>query len=241
MAAIMRERAEKADLASLRAQLERVQGRKLDAPVLPVHPVLSELLPGGGLMPGGVYSLSGATSLLFGLLARPSQDGSWCGIIGMPEVGIEAAERLGVELERLVLVPEPGKRWIAVAATLAEVLPVVAVRPLSRAGNAEISRLSARLRDRGGVMLVQGPWPQAEATLAVSEARWEGLGKGHGYLATRTLTVTSSSKRWPVPRRRTMLLPNLDGTIVSAPEAATVSSWHDRARDMAPAPIRAVG
>ncbi|MGZ0713098.1 hypothetical protein ACWPKO_32655 (plasmid) [Coraliomargarita sp. W4R53] len=231
----MRERAEKTDLASLRAQLERVQGRKLDAPVLPVHPALAELLPGGGLMPGGVYSLSGATSLLFGLLARPSQDGSWCGVVGMPDVGVEAAERLGVDLGRLVLVPEPGKRWIAVAATLAEVLPVIAVRPGIRAGNAEIARLSARLRDRGGVMLVQGPWPQAEATLAVDGAQWEGLGRGHGYLSGRSLTVTSSSKRWPVPRRRKLMLPALDGTITA--EAATTASWHERV----PTPMRAVG
>ena len=31
--------------------------------------------------------------------------------------------------------------------------------------DAEISRLAARLRDRGAVLLVQGPWPQAEAVL----------------------------------------------------------------------------
>ena len=39
-------------VARLRAQLERVQGRRLDAPVLPVHPALAPLLPGGGLRPG---------------------------------------------------------------------------------------------------------------------------------------------------------------------------------------------
>lgn len=210
------------DVVRLRAQLERVQGRRLDAPVLPTHPALAGLLPGGGLRPGSAYSLPSSASLLLALLAQPSQSGSWCGVIGMPELGAEAAERLGVDLDRLVLVPEPGPRWLAIAATLAEVLPVVAVRPQGRASNAEISRLGARLRDRGAVLLVEGAWPQAEAILRVSEPEWTGLGSGYGYLEGRALTVTSSSRRWPVPRKSRMLLPAPDGTVAVLPETAVV-------------------
>src|SRR6478752_10179271 len=70
------------EISRLRTQLERVQGRKLDAPVLPVHPALASLLPGGGLRPGAAYSLPRSTSLLLALLGQPSQSGSWCGVIG---------------------------------------------------------------------------------------------------------------------------------------------------------------
>ena len=70
-----------------------------------------------------------------------------------------------------MLIPDAGSRWLAVTATLAEVLPVVAVRPPARAGDAEMARLGARLRDRGTVLLVQGPWPLAEAMLDVGEPR----------------------------------------------------------------------
>lgn len=206
------------DLASLRAQLERVQGRRLDAPVLPVHPALAALLPGGGLRPGAAYSLSRSTSLLLGLLAQPSQAGSWCGVVGMPRLGAEAAERLGVDLTRLVLIPEPGPRWLAVTATIAEVLPVVAVRPAGRAPDAEISRLAARLRDRGAVLLVQGPWPQAEAVLELDAPEWSGLGRGHGYLSGREVTITASSRRWPRSRRSRVLLPDATGTIAAVGE-----------------------
>src|SRR6478735_1423623 len=202
----------------LRAQLERVQGLRLDAPVLPVHSALAALLPGGGLKPGAAYTLGRSMSLLLALLARPSQDGSWCGVIGMPELGAEAAEAIGVDLARLVLVPDAGSRWLAVTATLAEVLPVVAVRPPARAGDAEMARLGARLRDRGTVLLVQGPWPLAEATLDVGEPQWSGVGRGHGYLADRTVTVTVSSRRWPMPRRQRMLLPGARGEVEVAPE-----------------------
>ena len=139
------------EVLQLRAQLERVQGLRLDAPVLPVHPALAALLPGGGLRPGAAYSLGRSTSLLLALLAQPSQDGSWCGVIGMPELGAEAAEAIGVDLSRLVLIPDPGRRWLAVTATIAEVLPVVAVRPPARAGDAEMARLArAAARSRRG-------------------------------------------------------------------------------------------
>ena len=159
-----------------------------------------------------------STSLLLALLAQPSQSGSWCGVVGMPRLGAEAAEKLGVDLSRLVLIPDPGPRWLAVTATIAEVLPVVAVRPSGRATDAEVSRLAARLRDRGAVLLVQGPWPQAEAVLEVGDPVWTGVGRGHGYLDGRTVTVTSSSRRWPRPRRERLLLPDASGGLAAAPE-----------------------
>ena len=96
------------EVLRLRAQLERVQGRKLDAPVLPVHPALASLLPGGGLRPGAAYSLSRSTSLLLALLAQPSQSGSWCGVVGMPRLGAEAAETTGGR--SLAARPDPRSR-----------------------------------------------------------------------------------------------------------------------------------
>lgn len=216
----------------LRDRVEQLQGRRMDAPVLPAHPALAGLLPGRGLRSGSAYSLGRSMSLLFALLAPPSQDGSWCGVVGMPGFGVEAAAHAGVELSRLVLVPEPDQRWLTVTATLADVLPVVAVRPPARARDADISRLAARMRERGSVLLVQGPWPQAEAMIDVAEARWSGLGDGHGLLSERELTVTVSSRRLPVPRAARLLLPAPDGGVETA-----VRERHERM----PAPLRAVG
>jgi hypothetical protein len=231
-------------VARLRAQVERVQGRRLDASVLPVHPALSALLPGGGLRAGSAYSLPRSTSLLLALLAQPTQAGSWCGVVGMPRLGAEAAEGLGVDLSRLVLIPDPGARWLAVTATIAEVLPVVAVRPAGRAADGEISRLAARLRDRGAVLLVQGPWPQAEAVLEVGDPVWEGVGRGHGYLAGREVTLTASSRRWPRPRRTRVMLPDAAGH-VSAMESARgvqpVRAGADMDQAVFPLEARAVG
>ena len=233
-------------VARLRAQLERVQGRRLDAPVLPVHPALASLLPGGGLRPGSAYSLPRSTSLLLALLAQPSQSGSWCAVLGMPRLGAEAAEGLGVDLSRLVLIPDPGARWLAVTATVAEVLPVVAVRPSGRAPDGEVARLAARLRDRGAVLLVQGPWPQAEAVIEVGEPAWEGVGRGHGYLSGREVTLTSSSRRWPRSRRARVMLPDAAGHVSAAPERMRpVETLHPEEEsfplEASPHRIRAVG
>lgn len=202
-------------LRSLRARVEQLQGRSLDAPVLPTHPALAGLLPGRGLRPGASYTVGRSMSLLFALLAQPSQAGSWCAVLGMPELGAEAAAHIGVDLSRLVLVPDPGPRWLAVASAIAEVIPLVAVRPQGRARDGDVARLSARMRDRGTVLLVQGTWPQTEAMIDVEDPRWSGLGDGYGLLAERELTVTVTSRRFPVPRRERMLLPAPDGTLAS--------------------------
>lgn len=203
----------------MRATEQRTAVQRVREPVLPVHPVLARLLPEGGLRRGGAYSLAASGSLLLALLAEPSAAGSWCGVVGMPELGAEAAEQAGVELSRLVLVPTAGERWLTVTSALAEVLPVLAVRPGGRVRDAEAARLSARLRDRGGVLLVDGPWPGSEGVLSTSEPRWSGLGAGHGHLQQRELTVTVTARRSPVPRSARMLLPGPAGSLAAAPDA----------------------
>jgi len=202
------------EVGVLRARLERT--RRLGAPVLPVHPALAEVLPGGGLRPGAAYALAPSSALLTALMAGPSQAGAWCAVIGMPELGTEAGEQAGIELARLVLIPDPGPRWLAVVAAAAEVMPVVAVRPPARAKDAEVARLSARLRDRGTVLLVQGAWPQAEAVLEVGDPSWTGLGAGHGRLSRREVTVVAASRRWPSPRSVRLALPASGGGIDAA-------------------------
>lgn len=199
------------EVQRLRAQLERVQGRKLDPTMLPVTPALADVLPGRGLRPGATYAVSASSALLFALFAAPSQAGSWCAAIGMPHLGAEAAEHAGVDLSRLVLVPDAGARWLAVTAAIAEVVPVVALHPPATAKDAEVARLSARLRDRGTVLLVHGRWPHVEATIEVTDSRWSGLGTGYGLLAERTVAVAVTSRRFPTPRRTRLLLPAADG------------------------------
>lgn len=210
-------------VAALRAQVDRLQGRSVNGATIPTHAALAELLPGRGLRAGSSYTIGSSMSLVSALLHSPTRDGSWCAVVGMPEFGAEAAAHLGVELSRVVLVPEPGPRWLAITAALAEVMTLVVLRPPGRAKDTDMARLSARLRDRDAVLAVQGRWPQTDALIDVEDARWTGLGDGYGILAERELTVTVSSRRFPAPRRGRMLLPSPDGTLTRLPQRPAMS------------------
>ena len=203
------------DILRLRQEITRMQRRRSDLPLIPVHPALAPLFPEGGVQVGTSYALSSSPGLVAALLAAASRNGSWVAAVGMPTLGLEALAGHGVDLARLVLVPEPGDRWLAVTSALSEVVPLIAVRPGSRLHDAETSRLSARLRDRGCTLLLtsSSPWPQSEGSIRVHDPRWHGLGQGWGLLDGCDVTVTAQTCRSPVPRSVRIRLPDALGTV----------------------------
>ena len=206
-AAVLEPAPEEDTVAQLKARIRSMQATKLDSRLLPTHPALAGLLPGGGLQQGAAYSLDRSAMLLMALLAAPSAAGTWCGVVGMPEFGVEAAQHFGVNLDRLVLVPHPGEQWLAVTAAIADVMGIVVTRPPKRATDSSVARLAARLRQRGTTLLVLGPWPQTEAMLSLSGSEWHGIGEGHGHLSAREVTVTVSSRTASRPRSARLWLP----------------------------------
>ncbi|WP_338031536.1 hypothetical protein [Diaminobutyricibacter tongyongensis] len=183
-----------AQVSDLQARIRQMQATKLETRNLQTHPAIASLLPGGSLRAGAAYSIQGSTTLLMALLAGPSKAGAWCGVVGMPDFGAEAAGRFGIDLERLVLVPHPGDQWLTVTAAVVDVLTVVVVAPPGRAKDGDIARLGARLRQRDATLIVVGDWPQAEAKLSISDSGWQGLGSGNGFLSSRQVTVTATAR-----------------------------------------------
>lgn len=200
-------------VSELQARIRSMQATKLDSRRIPTHPAIAELL-GGGLKQGAAYSVERSAMLIMALLAGPSAAGSWCAVVGVPEFGVEAASRFGIDLDRLVLVPHPGDQWLAVTAAIADVMGVVVTRPPKRATDASVARLSARLRQRGATLLVLGTWPQSEAMLSLSHSEWHGIGDGHGHLAAREVTVTVTTKMAGRPRSARLWLPAPDESII---------------------------
>ncbi|WP_067876396.1 hypothetical protein [Agromyces aureus] len=178
-----------ARVEELQARIRGMQSTRLETKAVPTHPAFADVLPGGTLREGTIVQVEGSMTLLMALLAGPSADGRWAAIVGMPEFGVEAAASFGIALERLALVPDPGDQWLAVAAALADVIPVVAVRPKGQVSPAEASRLQARLRQRGTTLLVAGAWPGSDARLGVSDSEWHGIERGHGHLVDREVVV----------------------------------------------------
>jgi hypothetical protein len=123
-----------------------MQRNRIDTRALPTHPALSGLLPGGALAAGSAYAVAGSTTLALALLQGPSAAGAWCAVVGMPDLGTEAAAGLGVDLDRLVLVPRPGEQWLAVVAALVDVVSVVLVRHRGRASRGSARRPPASSR-----------------------------------------------------------------------------------------------
>lgn len=191
----------------LQSRIRQMQGTKLDTRSLPTHPAIASLLPGGGLQQGAAYSVDRSATLLMALLAGPSAAGSWCGVVGVPEFGVEAAAGHGIDLDRLVLVPHPGDQWLTVTSAIADVLTVVVVKPPRTASDGAVARLAARLRQRGATLIVMGPWPQTDAMLSISHSRWSGIGSGHGRLAAREVTITVSTRAGVRPESTTTWLP----------------------------------
>ena len=193
------------EVRELQARIREMQATKLDTRALDTSPTVAGLLPGGSLRTGVAYSIEGSTSLAMALMAGPSGAGAWCGVVGVPTFGTEAARAAGIDLERLALVPYPGDQWLPVTAALADVLTVVLVRPPLPPSDGSVARLMARLRERGTTLIVLGQWPGAEARLRVRRSQWGGLGDGHGHLTSRELVVEVAA-RTGSPRQRMVTL-----------------------------------
>lgn len=184
-------------LHDLQERVRGMQRTRLDSRALPTSAAIAELLPGGSLAAGSTYAVEGSTTLALSLLQGPSAAGAWCAVVGLPDLGIEATAGLGIDLDRLVLVPRPGGQWLSVVSALIDVVTVVLVRPgQQRISDTVASRLAARLRQREAVLVSLGGWPGNEVRLSVTGSRWEGVGTGHGYLTERTVTVASESRSW---------------------------------------------
>lgn len=162
--------------------------------VLTVLPELAGLLPGGGLRRGSTVAVRGARSLVLALLAAATRDGSWAAVTGLPDLGLAAAAELGVDLERVALVPDPGAELVAVLSALVDGFDLVVLGPAS-VHPQTARRLADRVRNRGTVLLTAGAWPGADLELRVSGRRWHGLTQdGHGHLRARDVVATSRGR-----------------------------------------------
>ncbi len=219
------------DLAALRQLGERV--RPLSAAgerTLAVPDAFASLLPQGGLQRGSTVLTGGvaASSLALALAGPVTAAGAWVAVVGLPHVGLLAAAELGVALERMLLVDDPGhRRWASTVASLLDAVDVVLVRPGRPVTATTQRRLMAQARDRGSVLLQAGGqaavWAEAPAvTLTATNARWEGVEHGHGRLRARRVSVAVTGRRGADrPRRAELWLPGSDGRISLAASSPT--------------------
>ncbi|MEM7142057.1 MAG: hypothetical protein AAF548_13605 [Actinomycetota bacterium] len=192
---------------------------------LPVHAALQGLFPEGGLRRGSVVAVDGvgATSLALAVAAGPSASGSWVAVVGEPDLGLAAAHETGVALERMLVIDPSGGRVGTVLAALVGAVDVVIVGSAARVRPAEMRRLSARMRERGSVIIRIGAGDQdgIDVGLRVVDHEWTGLGVGHGVLRARRVRVQAAGRGASAkPRAAALLLPGPAGEPVELGERA---------------------
>jgi len=170
--------------------------------VLPVAPPLDALFPYGGMARGSVVTVDSLTIAL-ALLAATSAAGGWCAAAGIPDLGLAAVADAGIDLARFVVVPAPGEQWAVAVATLLDGIGVVLARPPARLKATEARRLAARNRERRGVLLVNGTWPeQVDLRVRLEASEWSGLSGGYGRLRHRRTDVSASGRGAAARERR---------------------------------------
>ena len=214
----------------------QLQERQPGEAVLPTLPPLRPLLPAGGLARGSVVAVDQYGMLCLALIAGASAAGAWCAVAGIPEFGVVAAAEAGIEPDRLLLVPDPGRRWPQVVATLLEGCEIVIVRPEAAPPAPVRRRVEAVLRRHAGVILAVGEWAGAPLRLKVTRQNWAGLGDGHGRLqACQADVIAQGRGAAGRPRRQRLWLPAPDGAVAAAGPGEPLSAWPAISKRASPA------
>jgi hypothetical protein len=203
-------------MAAVPAQLRELVSEQHEEGLLPVLPVVGGLLPGGGLRRGCVVAVEQSGLLCVTLVAGVSAAGAWCAVVGMPRLGVLAAAEAGVDVDRLILVPDPGPRWPQVVAALLEGCELVLLRPPGPPSAQVVRRLTALARRNGGALVVAGAWEGAHVWLRLAHSRWVGIGAGHGRIRGRLAQVVAGGRGGGTrPSAQWWWLPGPDGTMAA--------------------------
>jgi len=196
---------------------------------IPIHALLRPLVPGGVLergtivatppRAGGTFAPEGAVSYLtLALIAGATAGGAWAGVIGFPNFGIAAASGLGADLSKVLMLDDPGERWLDATAILAGAVDLVLLHAPRRPNATQLRRLAQRVRpterQRGCVLVVTSPWEAAHLALTTHDPQWNGLGDGTGHLTGRHVTITATGRVTRGRRREVEVwLPARDGSV----------------------------
>ena len=221
--------------------------------VLPLLPALGAVFPAAGLRRGATVVVDadggaqGAVSLTLALAAAASARGSWCAVVGVPDLGLLTATELGVHLERLALIPHvDARQWVTVVGALLDTVDLVIARPPAHLRDGDARRLTARARERGCTLIPVTPgraWGDgADVRLTVSGARWMGPETGAGHLTSRRLTVTLGGRGWAArPRRLDLWLPAPGGGVAAVSPDAFAGADIDRLPEAPPGALQSAG
>ncbi|GAB2500893.1 hypothetical protein CATRI_02465 [Corynebacterium atrinae] len=148
--------------------------------LLGVPSELGRLLPQGGLARRAVTEIADCPALVVELISHATATGGHVGVVGWPELSLAGVSEQG-NLERVIVVPDPGVDPLEVAAVLVEGLDLVIVHSTGQLSPARARPLLAKLREGSAALVFVGlqvASPAARIGATVSTFRGIGLGRG---------------------------------------------------------------
>ncbi|MBW4781927.1 hypothetical protein KZO37_21430 [Rhodococcus fascians] len=159
---------------------------------IPTPAPLTELLPRGALARGTALSITGAGSILVGLVATASAAGHHVALIGQPKFGLLAVHEQGGDLSKIHLI-DPGQADPLDAASVCiEGLDLVVTTVHGRDVPPTRARaLLARNRTHAGVLAItDGHMPGLDMTISSRPVAYGGIEQGRGRIRSITIDTT---------------------------------------------------
>jgi hypothetical protein len=184
---------------------------RADEQLHPVDERLRAVLPWAGLKRGSVLEVQ-SRSMAWLLVAEAVAAGAWVAAVGVKSPGWAAAAESGVPLERVAVITTPPAEVAGtVLAALADAVELVLVDASVSLRPQELRRLTARVRERRGVLISCGEsaggssWEGVDVRLRITRSTWHGLGQGHGALTGREVDIEATGRGAAFRPRRTTL------------------------------------
>ncbi len=204
-------------MASHMASHEVARGVPQLERTLPVPDALGRLLADASLVRGRVMSCVGpaATSLAFASVADAVASGSWLAVVSVPELGVDAALGLGLDLVRVVRVDDiDPARWVDVIAACLDGFELVITVVPRQLSERVWRKVLARVRSKDAVLVTIGEHRVAvgDTQLHTSHLEWTWA-RAHSHLLARRVHVEVAGRRVPQTRKADLWLPAESGGI----------------------------
>lgn len=153
-------------LRKARAALQKVEAAQGNRPE-------SSRLESTGSIRSGLYHVPlGAEGLIYAL-TQTMNDDMWGALVGISDIGWEAAVMLGLDPMRVVTIPDPQEKAARALGVLVEGFDVIAVGDI-KLTLANRRALAARIRRLGGLLLTTTPWVGISRPLDIAKASIRG-------------------------------------------------------------------
>jgi hypothetical protein len=167
------------------------------------------MFPEGGLVRGRTVLCGGdaAVALALRIVSQPTQAGSWLGVVGVHNIGVQAASEQGVALQRVVFVQPATSRaeWVSTIAAAADGFDVLMLEVPHGITVADARRVQTRIQSRRNALVLIGATQklalqsvfQPDVAMDTTTTQWNGIERGSGYVQSREVCVTVSGRRVP--------------------------------------------